>query len=530
MSSKLDQEPSFSRWADEDVTIHLEGSSGNAASSIEGSDFELPMLNQSELENGIRYSKFPEQHMHLNGGTTMEDLHGKDRNGKYSPFEVENERVRDRSAYIGDGGASSTVGMKTSRNSVSTADVLRTLFFILVWYTFSTFLTLYNKTLLGDELGKFPAPFLMNTIHFTFQAFLSKAITWYWSHRFQPSVPMSYSDYFYRVVPTALSTALDVNLSNVSLVFISVTFATMCKSAAPIFLLLFAFAFRLESPSFKLFGIMMVISVGVLLTVARETEFDFWGFVFVMLAAVMSGFRWCMTQILLQKEEYGLKNPLTFMSDVTPVMAVATALLSLFLDPWHEFRNNNYFNSSWHLARTCLLILFGGTLAFFMVLTEYILVSVTSAVTVTIAGVVKEAVTILVAVFYFHDDFSWLKAAGLLTIMVGVSLFNWYKYLKLQKEPPPTNHAAKYVILEEEMEEQDEILSRGLPPVFSSQGSPITLLIDGRTCRFITNNVGETVTFPEIIEVANNFSMCCTVLYLIPHALILQSQSNCHLS
>ncbi|CAK9143605.1 unnamed protein product [Ilex paraguariensis] len=140
-----------------------------------------------------------------------------------------------------------------------------------------------------------------------------------------------------------------------------------------------------------------------------------------MLAAVMSGFRWAMTQILLQKcvcfvfdrldfiilmradttsnikkEVYGLKNPLTLMSYVTPVMAVATALLSLLMDPWHEFKQSNYFNSSWHIMRSCLLMLFGGTLAFFMVLTEYILVSVTSAVTVTIAGVVKEAVTILV--------------------------------------------------------------------------------------------------------------------------------------
>ena len=35
-------------------------------------------------------------------------------------------------------------------------------------------------------------------------------------------------------------------------------------------------------------------------SVAKETEFDFWGFIFVTLAAVMSGFRWSMTQILLQ--------------------------------------------------------------------------------------------------------------------------------------------------------------------------------------------------------------------------------------
>lgn len=104
-------------------------------------------------------------------------------------------------------------------------------------------------------------------------------------------------------------------------------------------------------------------------------------------------------------------------------------------------------------------MLFGGTLAFFMVLTEYILVSVTSAVTVTIAGVVKEAVTIVVAVFYFHDEFTWLKGAGLFTIMIGVSLFNWYKYQKLKKGenseddsvgPLTTNVSAKYVIIEED--------------------------------------------------------------------------------
>ncbi|XP_058075770.1 probable sugar phosphate/phosphate translocator At1g06470 [Magnolia sinica] len=102
----------------------------------------------------------------------------------------------------------------------------------------------YNKTLLGDKLGKFPAPFLMNTIHFGMQAILSKAIVGFWSQKLQPSVKMSWRDYFLKVVPTAIGTALDINLSNVSLVFISVTFATMCKSASPIFLLLFAFAFK----------------------------------------------------------------------------------------------------------------------------------------------------------------------------------------------------------------------------------------------------------------------------------------------
>ncbi|KAH1038387.1 hypothetical protein J1N35_040130 [Gossypium stocksii] len=466
-ASGLHRDSSFSLWIDEDGTIHLEHHSVNTSTTAENSDFELPMLNQSELQNmiveGVRFNKFPERSMHLNGDSTVDNIQGGDSAGEYVHFDIENESALNiGSSDICDDGDIATGSPKAlplnSDSSIALVDVLKTLFFILVWYTFSTFLTLYNKTLLGDDLGKFPAPLLMNTVHFTMQAVLSKLITWYWSHKFLPTDPMTRRDYFYKVVPTALSTALDVNLSNASLVFISVTFATMCKSATPIFLLLFAFAFRLESPSLNLLGIILVISVGILLTVSKETGFQFWGFVFVMLAAVMSGFRWCMTQILLQKEAYGLKNPLTFMSYVTPVMAVVTALLSLLLDPWDQFTKNSYFNSSWHIARSCFLMLFGGTLAFFMVLTEYILVSITSAVTVTIAGVVKEAVTILVAVFYLHDEFTWLKGAGLLTIMVGVSLFNWYKYLKLQKGKLEeneaaialtANHAAKYVILDE---------------------------------------------------------------------------------
>ncbi|XP_042434204.1 probable sugar phosphate/phosphate translocator At1g06470 isoform X2 [Zingiber officinale] len=319
---------------------------------------------------------------------------------------------------------------RAAESSVSTIVVLKTLFYISVWYTFSTCLTLYNKTLLGDKLGKFPAPLLMNTFHFTLQAVLSKIVVCIQSRGGDVGATMTWKDYFSKVVPTALGTALDINLSNVSLVFISVTFATMCKSASPIFLLLFAFAFRLETPSIKLLLIIIIISFGILLTVAKETEFQFWGFIFVMFAAVMSGFRWSMTQILLQKESY---------------------------DPWHDFDTNVYFDNSWHVIRSCLLMLTGGALAFFMVLTEYILISATSAVTVSIAGVVKEAVTIVVAVFYFHDPFTLLKGVGLLIIIIGVSLFNWYKYEKMKGQlrenddvvSSSPNGAAKYVILDD---------------------------------------------------------------------------------
>jgi solute carrier family 35, member C2 len=68
----------------------------------------------------------------------------------------------------------------------------------------------------------------------------------------------------------------------------------------------------------------------------------------------------------------GLKNPITLMSHVTPVMAIATLVLSLLLDPWSDFQKNAYFDDPWHVIRSCLLMLIGGTLAFFMVTSVYV--------------------------------------------------------------------------------------------------------------------------------------------------------------
>ncbi|KAI7754643.1 hypothetical protein M8C21_021511 [Ambrosia artemisiifolia] len=399
------RDPSFSGWGVSDGKNHQKGVKDVeiVSTSEADDDFELPVLQEvgfhsEEIRSDGDRAQLSDVRMNGNGNshagmvTTPSPRRG-NRNENRASFDIENAYDRELNFVY-----KHKDGLSSSKNPIVVSDVLKTLFLILMWYIFSTLLTLYNKTLLGDDMGRFPAPLLMNTIHFSMQAVLSRGITYFWSHRFEPTVPIARKDYFMRVVPTALATALDINLSNASLVFISVTFATMCKSASPIFLLIFAFAFRVETPSVKLLGIMLIISVGILLTVAKETAFEFWGFLFVMLAAVMSGFRWTMTQILLQ------------------------------------------------------------------VLTEYVLVSITSAVTVTIAGVVKEAVTILVAVFYFHDEFTWLKGAGLVTIMFGVSLFNWYKYQKLQSKIASggdmgenhNNVPAKYVILED-MEDEGNI-------------------------------------------------------------------------
>jgi solute carrier family 35 protein C2 len=49
------------------------------------------------------------------------------------------------------------------------------------------------------------------------------------------------------VLPNGAVTGLDIGFSNASLVHITMSFYTMCKSTTPIFLLAFAFIWRLET-------------------------------------------------------------------------------------------------------------------------------------------------------------------------------------------------------------------------------------------------------------------------------------------
>lgn len=181
----LRREPSFSRWCDED-RIDLASRSGSRDSSSsaadESDDFELPLLqdaSRSGPSDGQRSSYFRQRSSTVDGR-------------RYATFNVENGLHPSNSC------AKLESLEQSAQVTISWVVVLKTLFYIVVWYTFSTCLTLYNKSLLGDKLGKFPAPLLMNTFHFTLQAVLSKAIMCFQSQGLESGVSMTWRDYFIR--------------------------------------------------------------------------------------------------------------------------------------------------------------------------------------------------------------------------------------------------------------------------------------------------------------------------------------------
>lgn len=145
----------------------------------------------------------------------------------------------------------------------------------------------------------------------------------------------------------------------------------MCKSSSLIFVLLFALLFGLERFSLRLVGVIILIVIGVLMMVARDTEFSILGFILVTSASALGGLRWSLTQLLLKNRKMGMDNPAATIFWLAPVMAVTLCIASVALESWTAIFSSKFFDSPSSFFSTALFLAIPGTMAFFMVITEY---------------------------------------------------------------------------------------------------------------------------------------------------------------
>lgn len=69
-----------------------------------------------------------------------------------------------------------------------------------------------------------------------------------------------------------------------------------------------------------------------------------------------------------------------------------------------------------------IYILIGSFLAFLMELSEYMLITYTSSLTLSIAGIFKEVFTLYLAIEYYGDEMSAINFFGLAVCLSGISL------------------------------------------------------------------------------------------------------------
>ncbi|CED84726.1 tpt-domain-containing protein [Phaffia rhodozyma] len=309
-----------------------------------------------------------------------------------------------------------------------------TAFFVLLWYGFSTLLSLYNKWVFGVKYFAFPFPMFMTFCQMIVQFVLASIVRFTMPQKFKPPYNPSVRDYGYRLVPTGISTAGDIGLSNLSLKTISLSLYTMCKSSSLIFVLFFAFLFHLERFSWKLILVITLITTGVILMAFNTTAVSLPGILMVLTASVLGGLRWALTHTLMIKKELGMSNPFATIFWISPVMAIALGFVSLIQDGWGEVFGSEFFEPG-RVLFTILVIIFPGFLAFAMVASEYYIIQRAGVVPLSVAGVFKEVTTISIASWAFGDELTPINLAGLFVTVTGIAVFTHHKYQKSIHEP-----------------------------------------------------------------------------------------------
>ena len=208
----------------------------------------------------------------------------------------------------------------------------------------------------------------------------------------------------------------------------------MCKSSSLAFVLTFAFLFRLETPSVRLVAIIITMTIGVIMMVAGEVDFDVLGFILVILAAFFSGFRWSLTQILLLKSP-ATSNPFSSIFFLAPVMFLSLAVIAIPVEGFMELGEglSKLLDAKGSFLGICIL-LFPGLLAFLMTASEFALLQRTSVVTLSICGIFKEVVTISAAGIVFHDPLTPINVSGLLVTIASIGAYNYIKIAKMRKD------------------------------------------------------------------------------------------------
>ena len=208
----------------------------------------------------------------------------------------------------------------------------------------------------------------------------------------------------------------------------------MCKSSSLAFVLIFAFIFRLESPSIKLVTIIATMTFGVVMMVAGEVEFNALGFILVILAAFFSGFRWSLTQILLLRSP-ATSNPFCSILFLAPVMFLSLAIIAIPVEGIMKLAQglSTLFEAKGGLFGIAIL-LFPGILAFLMTASEFALLQRTSVVTLSICGIFKEVVTISAAGIVFHEPLTPINISGLVVTITSIAAYNYLKITKMRQE------------------------------------------------------------------------------------------------
>lgn len=244
-----------------------------------------------------------------------------------------------------------------------------------------------------------------------------------------------------KVAATGFCAGIDIGFSSWGLELVTVSLYTMTKSTTIIFILIFAIMLGLEKKSWLLLMIVVMISGGLCMFTYKSTQFDLVGFCLILFAAFMSGFRWSLAQLIMQKSKLGLHNPVDMMFHMQPWMILSIIPVTIIFEGQRIAESSVLLDTLDNdlIIEWVIKLSTGAFIAFIMELSEFLTLSYTSSLTLSVIGIFKEICQLVLAVEFNHDTLTLINVIGLTLCLGGICchvLNKYCNYAKMQDKSP----------------------------------------------------------------------------------------------
>ncbi|KAL8223193.1 hypothetical protein R6Q57_020592 [Mikania cordata] len=291
--------------------------------------------------------------------------------------------------------------------------------YVAIWIFLSFTVIVYNKYILDRKMYNWPYPISLTMIHMGFCSSLAYILVNV--IKLVEPVQMTRDVYLKSVVPIGLLYSLSLWLSNSAYIYLSVSFIQMLKALMPVAVYSIGVLFKKESFKTQTMSNMLSISFGVAIAAYGEAQFNTFGVALQLGAVCFEATRLVLIQILLTSKG------ITF-NPITSLYYVAPCCLAFLSVPWMlvEFPNLRD-TSSFHFD----YFIFGtnSIFAFALNLAVFLLVGKTSALTMNVAGVVKDWLLIAFSWSVIKDTVTPINLFGYVIAFLGVG---YYNHAKLQ--------------------------------------------------------------------------------------------------
>ncbi|XP_073284166.1 probable sugar phosphate/phosphate translocator At3g17430 isoform X1 [Primulina huaijiensis] len=295
--------------------------------------------------------------------------------------------------------------------------LLLTYLYLLVYIVLSSGVILYNKWVLSPKYFNFPLPITLTMIHMGFSGLVAFLLIRVF--KVVSPVKMTFEIYVTCVVPISAFFASSLWFGNTAYLFISVAFIQMLKALMPVATFLMAVVCGTDKLKCDIFVNMILVSFGVVISSYGEIHFNVVGTVYQVTGIFAEALRLVLTQVLLQKKGLTL-NPITSLYYIAPC-----SFVFLFV-PWYLLEKPEMEVSQ---IQFNLWIFFSNALcALALNFSIFLVIGRTGAVTIRVAGVLKDWILIALSTVIFPEStITKLNIIGYAIALCGVVMYNYLK-------------------------------------------------------------------------------------------------------